>query len=333
MTLPLKDLAKLNQLINRIQSGQFDANDVDGLLMKLRAYAGGKPIFLEVAHYVAHSDARDRGLAQQSITAFVDSIRMFREYISEERPIDVTTSFPAYLYRLFLSQARLVDEQKLKADYKMSRASLIKKIEATFSVDWKAGTATRRDNKGGAELYAALQFVTGFIHSKPAFHLRDFHKELKEVLQAQQVAFDEAAWAAQADHISLAVLTLISNTEFILDGGGRATCHLETEHHFRMLNGQRLLPTGAMSSEPTSFGPLMIHGTAEVSSGNVPPLRVAFPVIETDLDPLQHCDPSLFRQDQAPPEFGNCRVEIINLAPDMSLSATFKLVRTDSLVQ
>ncbi|HET7867994.1 MAG TPA: hypothetical protein VFL86_26610, partial [Burkholderiaceae bacterium] len=105
MPLQLKDLAKLSQIIGRIQAGNFDANDVDNLLMKLRANAGEQTVFLEVAHFVAHPDARDRGPAQQSITAFVDSIQFFQEYVSEKRPLDLSAPFPAYVYRLFLSQA------------------------------------------------------------------------------------------------------------------------------------------------------------------------------------------------------------------------------------
>jgi hypothetical protein len=333
MPLQLKDVAKLNQVIGRIQAGHFDANDVDNLLMKLRAYAGEKTVFLEVAHFIAHSDARDRGLAQQSITAFVDSIQYFQEYASEKRPLDLSVPFPAYIYRLFLSQARLSDERRLKGEHKMSHSTLIKKIEANFSIDKKTGTCSLRNNKGGIELFTALQFITSFIHSRPAFHLRDFHRELKDVMRAQKVAFDEAAWDAQADRVSLAILCLVSNTEFLLANGGRANCKLETEHHFRLLNGQRRLPTGIMSAEPTSFGRLMILGEATVNSANKAPLRISFPLIDTDLDPHEHCDPKLFVQDQAPEDFGDCNVEIISWAPDMSLSKDFKLVRTDSLVQ
>lgn len=333
MPLQLKDLAKLTRIIERIQAGHFDANDVDNLLMKLRAYAGEKTVFLEVAHFVAHSDARDRGLAQQSITAFVDSIQYFQEYVSEKRPLDLGVPFPAYIYRLFLSQARLSDERRLKAEHKMSHTTLIKKIEANFSIDKKTGTCSLRNNKGGIELFAALQFITSFIHSRAAFHVRDFHSELKDVMRAQKVTFDEAAWDAQADHISLAILCLVSNTEFLLANGGQASCELETENHFRLLNGQRRLPTGIMSSEPTSFGRLMILGEATVNSVNKAPVRISFPLIDTDLDPHEHCDPKLFVRDQAPEDFGDCKVEIINLARDMSLSDDFKLVRTDSLVR
>lgn len=333
MPLQLKELAKLNQIIQRIQAGRFDENDVDNLLMKLRPYAGTKTIFLEVAHFVAHSDARDRGLAQQSITAFVDSMQYFQEYVSEARPLDLGAPFPAYIYRLFLSQARLSDEGRLKAEHKMSHATLIKKIESNFSIDKKTDTCSLRINKGGIELFAALQFITSFIHSRAAFHIRDFHKELKDVMCEQLVPFDEVAWDAQADRVSLAILCLVSNTEFLLANGGQASCKLETENHFRLLSGQRRLPTGIMSSEPISFGQLMIIGEATVNSSNKASLRISFPLINTDLDPHEHCDHKLFAQDKAPKDFGDCEVEIIDLARDMSLSHAFKLVRTDSLVR
>lgn len=332
MPLPLKDLAKLNQIIERIHAGRFDANDVDNLLMKLRPYAGKETVFFEVANFVAHSDARDRGLAQQSITSFVDAIQYFREYVSEKRPLDLATPFPAYLYRLFLSQARLADERRLKDEHKMSRTTLVKKIEANFSVDKKTGTCSLRNNKGGVELFEALRFVTGFIHSRAAFHVSDFHKDLKDVLRAQRVSFDEVPWDAQADRISLAILCLISNTDFQLANGSQASCKLETENHFRLLSGQRRLPTGEMSSEPTGFDQLMVLGQATVGSTNMAPLRISFPLIDTNLDPHEHCHPSLFLRDHGSDAFAGCEVEIINFAPDMSLSADFKLVRTDSIV-
>jgi len=152
-------------------------------------------------------------------------------------------------------------------------------------------------------------------------------------MRAQKVTFDEAVWDAQADRISLAILCLVSNTEFLLANGGQASCKLETENHFRLLNGQRRMPTGIMSTEPTSFGRLMIWGEATVNSADKAPLRISFPLIDTDLDPHEHSDPKLFVQDQAPENFGDCKVEIINLARDMSLSDDFKLVRADSLVR
>ncbi|KGX10272.1 hypothetical protein X896_5599 [Burkholderia pseudomallei ABCPW 1] len=87
-----------------------------------------------------------------------------------------------------------------------------------------------------------------------------------------------------------------------------------------------------MSSEPTGFGQLMVLGQATVGSTNMAPLRISFPLIDTNLDPHEHCHPSLFLRDHGSDAFAGCEVEIINFAPDMSLSADFKLVRTDSIV-
>jgi hypothetical protein len=333
MPLKLKDLAKLDQIIKRIEDGQFDANDVDNLLIRLRPYAGEKSVFVEIANFVAHGDERSRGLAQQSVTGFVDSMRYFQEYVSAKLPLDLSAPFPAYIYRLFVSQVRLSDERRLKAEHKMSHSTLIKKIEANFSIDKKTGTCSLRNKKGGVDLLAALQFITSFIHARAAFHIRDFHAELKEVMRSQMIVFDETAWDAQADRISLAILCLVSNTEFLLAGEGQASCKLETENHFRLIRGQRLLPTGIISSEPTSFGRLMILGEAMVMCANKVSLRLSFPMIETDLDPHEHCDPTLFVQDRAPDDFGDCEIEIINFARDMSLSSDFKLVRADSLIR
>ena len=150
---------KLSQIIVRIQRGRFDANDVDGLLIKLRPYARSRNVFREISHFVAHSDARDQGMALESIMGFVDSMRFFQEYTGPKRPLDLGAPFPAYVYRLFLSQARLADKQQLKTKFKMSQDTLINKIKATFEADAYGSTCSLRSSKGGTELFEALQYV------------------------------------------------------------------------------------------------------------------------------------------------------------------------------
>lgn len=43
--IPLRETLKIRQLVERIQSGEFDANDVNALLIKLRPYAGARKVF------------------------------------------------------------------------------------------------------------------------------------------------------------------------------------------------------------------------------------------------------------------------------------------------
>jgi len=331
MAIPLKELVKLNQVIGRIQSGGFDANDVDNLLVKLRPYAKKNSVFFEIANYAAHPDARDRGLAQQSMTAFVDTIRFFTEYNGANRQLNIDEPFPGYVYRLFISQTLLADEKELKAQHKVSRSSLIRKIESHFILDKKIDVCSIR-GKFGVELRKAIYYVIGFIYSRPAFDISDFHAGLLVVLRSQGVRFDEEAWSAQIDRISLAILCLVSNTDYVLPGGEDAHCELNAENQFRLVRGRRKLPDGSLCAEPVSFGCLTITGVATLKNGPRAGLQVMFPLISTDLVPRDHCSAELFQSGPAPDEWGDCDAEIINFARDMSITKDFKLARTDSLI-
>lgn len=314
-----------------IESGDFDANHVDLILIKLRQYSGHRRVFREIADFVAHADARTKGVAHESMTAFADAMRFFIEYNQGQNQLDVTQPFPAYVYRLFLSQSRQADEVHLKATYRLSHSTLIKKIENNFSLDKATKTYTIRPGKAGIELVGALQYVMGFIHSKPAFHLFDFHQEFKQILRDHGITFNEMALNKQLDRVALSILCLISGSDVMLPEGDRAKCRLGSESHFRILQGQRRLPTGSVTMEPNSFGTLQILGEITVIANGAPPLRVSYPVISSDLDPRDYCTPTLFVTDNSPNEFGDYVVQVIDFADDMAISSEFKLVRADSV--
>ena len=73
---------KTQGLINKIQSGQFDENDVDGLFMKLRAYSTGFRVFREIADLIAHNDQRNHGLVNQALETVYLRMKFFMEYHS-----------------------------------------------------------------------------------------------------------------------------------------------------------------------------------------------------------------------------------------------------------
>ena len=284
MAIPLKERTKIHQLIARIQSGSFDANDVDAILIKLRPYAGPRKVFREIADFVAHADVRSKGVSRDSMIAFADAMRFFVEYTKGNKPLDVTQPFPAYVYRLFLSQARQADETELKQTYRLSHATLVKKIESNFHLDKATKTCAIRPGKAGQEFVAALQYAMSFIHSRPAFHVFDFHAEFKELLRDHGVTYVDAALDAQLDRISLSILCLIAGSEVTLPEGDKAKCSLECENHFRILQGRRRLPANTVTAEPSTFGCLQIRGEITVIANGAPPLRVAYPLVETNLD-------------------------------------------------
>ena len=251
--IPLRDTLKIRHLIEQVQSGVFDANHVDALLIKLRPYAGRWHVFREIADFVAHADVRNRGVTCDSMTAFADAMRFFVDYTGKQRALDMTQPFPAYVYRLFISQADRADERKLREQFRVSHQSLVKKIKTNFKLDAKSKTYTLRPNKDGRDFLAALQFVTGFIHSRPAFDIAEFHAQLYEVLKEWKIEHDFACLKIHEDKVSAALLCLISGTEMVLPDGDRARCVLTAEHNYQIEIGQRRIPTGDVTNLTVSI--------------------------------------------------------------------------------
>jgi hypothetical protein len=330
VAIPLKDIVKIEPLIHRIESGLFDANDIDSLLIKLRPYARSRRVFREIADFVAHADLRNRGVTCESMTGFADSMRFFIEYTGRRQALDISKPFPAYVYRLFRSQTVMADEAELRHRFRVSHQSLLKKIENNFKIEKTSRLCSLRPNKDGKEFLAALQYVTGFIHSKPAFDISEFHAQLRELLTEQGIGFDVVRFIAQMDRVSLALLCLLSGTEFVLPDGDVAKCLLSTEHHFRILTGQRKTPIGEVTSEPSQFSALQISGNIQVLNQGRQ-ITVAYPLVTTNLNPHDHCDASLFEIHSEENEFGEFRAEFVNLAADMALTPQFKLVRAAAL--
>ena len=324
--IPLREAIKIRQLVGRIQSGSFDAHDVDALLIKLRPYAGNRPVFRDITDFVAHADARNRGAVCDSMTRFADAMRFFVEYTGKNQAVDLSQPFPAYVYRLFISQAKLADEHELRTQFRLSRQSLINKIEGNFKIERTSKTYTLRAGKDGRDFLAALKYVVGFIHSKPAYEITNFHTQLYDVLAEWKIDHDRALLDRQRDNISLALMCLVSGTEMLLPEGDKATCILTAESNFAIEIGQRRLPTGELTSEPTSFGSLQINGEIDVVNSSQP-LRVAYPVITSQLNPRLVCDPVLFQTSEEMNEFGPFRVTVFDTEPDMALTSEFRITK------
>jgi hypothetical protein len=103
------------QIVNKLEGGTANRNDVAALLMYLREELSNGDPLKDVAHCVAHSD-RDRGFAFDYITKFVDH---FLEIATNGGALQVDVLFPiAYIIDSLINALKLlnvsVDEQALK---------------------------------------------------------------------------------------------------------------------------------------------------------------------------------------------------------------------------
>ena len=95
-----------------------------------------------MADFVAHNDSRDRGLANQALEAMYLSMRVFLEYNSPKKTLDLSQPFPLWVKRLMIFQVERCEEEVLKDRVNVTASRLKSRIDNSFKIDKKAKRAT-----------------------------------------------------------------------------------------------------------------------------------------------------------------------------------------------
>lgn len=306
--------AKAQKIIERIQGMDFDENDIDNLFMRLRAYSNGFRFFRETADFVAHNDARDRGLLNASLEAFYLSFKFYLEYHSSNRQLNLGEPIPLYIKKLMKYQIDKCDPEMLRADFNITPDRLKSRIDNLFKDDKKAKTTLLSGFNVGEDTFRALTYLLGFIGSVPAFTADDLMSDVVGVLKANRLDFDEAAIRAQQPAIVLCVMLLMHQSRYELSDGCFAECSINVENHSVILG----LPEGANLS---GYGPLQIHGVISIEQPGGP-VTVAYPIFQSNLQATEHCDDSLFIVEPVEQVPGlHCRKIVLDQALVLSANA------------
>ncbi len=178
---------KLQAIVARIERGIFDANDVDGLLMKLRGFSQSSAVFREVADFVAHNDERDRGIINRSMQNFLYRVRFLYDYQSEgSHSLNISKPFPAYVVRLIHHQIGICDESHLRMSFSCTKKVLTNRVEKLFSIDKKTALASVA-NPISNETFNAISYVLSFVKVEPIASQDELIEEILSVLRANNV--------------------------------------------------------------------------------------------------------------------------------------------------
>lgn len=323
MMMPLKDRTKVEQVLVRISTGQFDGNDIDNLVIKLRAYAGSRKIFREMGDFVAHADRRDRGIAFEAMNRVADRMRFLMEFDGENPPLDIAV-VPPYVYRLFISQTKRANERYLKDNFKLGISSLLNRIEASYVFDKREKCYRLRPGKG-LNIVEPLRYALSFVDMNPSFHIAEFHADLAALLKQEKIKYDEKALQEQQDRITLTILCTLAGSKISLSEDD-AKCILGSDHSTRILSGRWRQPNGEVTEDPKSFGNLRLDGQVpiRVRKGVV---QMVFPLISTDLKVQEHCAEEMFSRQAVDGEFGRVEAEHVTFSESMQTNDDFKLAK------
>jgi hypothetical protein len=326
MPISGNEKSKAEKLISKIESGNFDENDVDALVMRLRAFADGYKVFREVANFVAHNDIRDRGVLNEAVEAMYLSMKFFVEYHSIKKQIDIENGFPVYIKKLIKYQIDRADKVRLRAEFNVTPDRLKNRVDKHFIENKKTGVA-KHDGKISNETLGAIGFVLGFIHSRPAFTGQEFVEEVLLVIKKNKLAHNENNWREQSDRLSLCVLAIIHNTVFDYKGYRPGRCSIGCETPAIAVNVRYVDENGNELPPPiTSHGTLDAHGIAVVEKEGRD-LNISFPLFQTNLKVEDWCDENLIELRASQEGSHTMQFRTVNFDGALGINHDFKLYR------
>lgn len=315
---------KAQKLIKKIESGQFDENDIDSLFMRMRAYSSKMPVFREIADFVAHNDQRDRGLTNQSLETMYLRMKFFLEYNSPKKTLDISSPFPLWIKRLMLLQVSKFKDSVLKEKFNVTQQRLKSRIDNAFKEDKKNNLATLKDGKLSHQTLEAIQHIMSYLVSNVAFTQEDLISELLSVIVSNKLEIEKDLFLAQSDKITLCTLLLMHNATFDCKGHKLGYTQISTEKESISYNTKFVDVNGNEIDHVETFGNLQVTGWVVVNNSGKD-VTMGHPIMSTNLDAERWCVDEMFHIEPWNDDLPNHMCKRIKLKGDLTISDCFRI--------
>ena len=282
---------KAQKAVDKIQSGDFDEGDVEMLFLRLRAYAGEHKIFREAADFVAHNDARDRGLTNSVLDAFFLGIRFVNDYVITKAPLDISKEFPSYIKKHLKYQIAGRSAESLKSAHNSSAQKLLSMIDNIIKEDSRTKTCVLKPGVSNSKL-KIVQALLSYVGGAEVFTSEQLMADMFEVLEKNDIKFSKEAMVNNQTKILLSFGLLLHMTEFKLTDGLLAKC---------ILGGDIKWDPNGPAPGSNIFGELSVFGECTVGAEGQG-FTTCYSVFGTGLMASDVCAEVLFevRQPQLP---------------------------------
>lgn len=277
--MKLAEKIKAQKVLRNIQTGDFDENDLEMLLMRLRPYAKSNHVFREAADFVAHNDERYKGLINASLDCIAMNMRYFQEYCMDGKArLNLIEDFPEYIGKLLLYQVDKYPKEKLRQQLSLSHHQAREIIKEIVRKGSKPGFSVVRP---GLKLrkYELVKELLSIIVVNPVFTKDQLLTEIKTVVVENDLQLDEVKFNNQIEKILVLFSLLVHQVPFKLSSGMKAICCLSAS-------------SGELGTN------LTIQGSCDLGNGLV---GVACTVFDTGIPAVQVVGTKLLVRKEAAP--------------------------------
>ncbi|MCA9469892.1 MAG: hypothetical protein KC643_31215 [Nitrospira sp.] len=289
------DRLNIQNLVDKVMSGNFIGNDVESLFMALREFSEGQLIFREVGNFIAHKKDRNQGITYDFLEAVQFAVKYYQEYEIPRKTLDISHPFPLYIKHHMKYQLDRCNPNELLRKFKKTRNELKQWVKENFEENQETGTAILK-NSIGEETFNAIKYLLSFFSLNPLFTANDLMKVLLAVLRRNNFTFKKEKIEAQNSRIVLFVILLMHKTTIKLKSGLICRCCL--------ISNSRRGTSEREDFRIDSMNRLEIVGKMELPS-ETGPKTLLWPIFISGLEVEKYCDGELLKIGKKWPEYND----------------------------
>lgn len=311
---------KIQKNIEKIQNGIFDESNVENLFMTLRPYCKGYKKFKEIADFVAHNDARDRGIVNKVLEDRYLILTAYVRYLPPNKPFDLLDEFPSWIIRLIKNQANLIEKKVFLEEFKFSRTTFFEKLDTAYIVDHQLKIARYSKRALSISFWNAVEKCLSFCRIQAPLKQDDVIKEIIGVLKTNKIIINENLIRKNSDKITMCILLLLHKTVYKFEELNNAETFISDDPHYK----------SKKDMEERTPPNLYVAGSFVINGFNGQVVEVISPIFNTNLKVEEWCDSRLLIT-----EILEDKTEIkrINLDADIVLDENFKISKPDLINQ
>ena len=229
---------KTQKVIEKIQSGFFDENDIDNLFMKLRAYSGGFSNFREIADFVAHNDSRDRGITNDSLKAWYYNIKYFLEYANQKKELNIDQNFPTWVILHMKNQIDKLEPDELFNSFKIKPDSLKLKIDKAFKHKKNDKVTKLKNDILSKNAKKAISYVMQMIIPREAFTQEELLHEVLCVMDKNDFTIDKNSFEMNSEKIMVCIILLLHKSKYEIDKNVTGRCEIASYEYSSSPNNE-----------------------------------------------------------------------------------------------
>jgi hypothetical protein len=275
------DKNKIQRLIDKIISGKFDDNDIDVLLSGLRDYSKKDSLFRELAHFHAHPQIRDQGKFKEYFISYIQQVKFIWQYRFRGEKIDLYNPFPKYILDLLYEYINKIDKTLLQKKYNIVPHKLKKEINKNIVIDDKNNTVYFKATIS-LQLYDIIIYCLKQIGGQKEILTQNMIiNDIIYTIKNNDIIFDEDEFKKESNKIMYCILLLLH----------LKTIEIEENSKDEFPYCSILFDKKEKKGENIHLG---LYGIMNSPEGDG--IKIAFPLISTDLLLSEYCDENLLNE-------------------------------------